>query len=786
MSKFLMCSVLLAGVASAAVVSAPRVHPQSSTGTVIPVTVLNQDTGVSERVDRDESYNFDGSAQGWNSFGTGLQNDTWHVEPTGHGGTYTNTWWSADAAIGGYLSSSFVYLQTPAINLVGAVSPTLAFDLYYACEAPGGEPVGYNGWDGCNVWASTDGGATWAVISGTPNYTATSSYAFGFEFGMGTGIPQWGGTAAGWAPASFNLSAFVGQSDVRLRFVMCADPAFDVIDDPNMIGMQVDNVVVSAGGTLWADDGVNNTGGAPTHDYWVYGDSWVYTGSEWTCNDDFSLGCYVVSPWISYTAPALITVVQDIRCDLPDSDGNNDGFLEDYFYVEYSVDDVAWTTLTYDYAGDTRPDWMDAYYTYTNADVFNGALRFTLATGTQFKLRYRMRTDADIDGGDGTGLWVDNVSVTMADVPTNDLGVNKAWMNYPRNITVSQLPAAEVTNHGAAAQENVRVWWRVLDDSTSTTIRARQPMNQVAFAVPALGSNRVAQTAAVPNLWEWFPAAEGGYRVQFWTELVGDEESANDSLEVGVYIFGNNEGLLRYDYDTSSAWTIPANDGETGRLVRFDPITQPWTGQFFFARVYNMVAGDQVHFVIHSQGADNLTPGPVIGEYVTTITGPEDIYPNTLIRYVGNIPELRCVDQELWMGLRSSLDNEQGIVGLSEDNGGPYWIGHTFSYNYLTSTATAWPGDLEMFMQVDWGIESVIPFSIELTGTRTGSTYTLNWASPGPVDGYLVYRSEDGYFTPGTPLATLPAGTTTYEDTIPSAGRFFYQVVGYNGMCPVN
>jgi hypothetical protein len=624
------------------------------------------------------------------------------------------------------------------------------------------------------------------VISGTPAYNVSSSFAFGDEFGMGTGIPEWGGTAAGWAPASFNLSSFVGQSDVRLRFVMCADPATDGVSDPTLIGMQIDNVVVAAGGTLWADNGVSNTGGAPTHNYSVYGNSWVYTGSEWTCQDDPSLGCYAVSPWISYTAPTLITVSQDIRCDLPDSDGNADGFLEDYFYIEYSLDNVTWTTLTYDYAGDTRPDWMSAYYTYTNADVFNGALQFTLPTGTQFKLRYRMRTDADSDGGDGTGLWVDNVNVVMASVPTNDLGVNKAWINYPRNIGISQLPSAEVTNHGAATQENVRVWWRVLDDSTYTTVRARQPMNQTAFSVPALASNRVSQTAAVPAAWKWTPAVAGGYRVQFWTELVGDENRTNDSLMVNAYIFGNNQGMLRYDYSTSSAWTIAQNDGEDGRLVRFDPITSPWTGQFFFARVYNMVAGDKLHFVLHSQGVDSNTPGPVVGEYVTTITGPEDVYPNTLIRYIGNIPELRCVDQQLWMGLRSSLDNAAGIVGLSEEQGGPYWTGHSYSYDYVTNVATAWPGDLQMYLQVDWGVESVIPYTVELTGTRTGSNYTLDWSSPGPVDGYLVYRSEDGYFTPGTPIATLPAGTTTYVDTVPSSGRFFYQVVGFNGLCPAN
>jgi hypothetical protein len=90
-----------------------------------------------------------------------------------------------------------------------------------------------------------------------------------------------------------------------------------------------------------------------------------------------------------------------------------------------------------------------------------------------------------------------------------------------------------------------------------------------------------------------------------------------------------------------------------------------------------------------------------------------------------------------------------------------------------------------MWLQVDWGVESEIPFTIELDGARVGSNYVLSWNSPGPVDGYLVYRSADGYFTPGTPVANLPKETTTWSDPLVPTGRFFYKVVGYNGLCSV-
>jgi hypothetical protein len=775
--------VLFASLAvglQAAVVSAPMVHPPSAVGQTISINLI--DNGANARVDRDEFYDFEGDTQGWASHGTGLTNDTWHVEPVGFGAVYTDTWWSADAGVGGYLSSSFVYLETASFSLAGATSPTLNFDLFYACEAPGGEPVGYNGWDGCNVWASTDGGATWAVINGSPAYTASSSFAFGVEFGMGPGIPQWGGTAAGWQAASFDLSSFNGQADVKLRFVMCADPAFDYLDDPTMIGMQVDNIVVADGVTLWADDGVSNTGGAPSTGYYVYGDEWAHTGEEWRCTNGLNLGCWIDSPWISFTPPALINLVQDIRCDLPDSDGNDDGFLEDYFHIEYTTDGTTWNTLTYDYNGDSRPDWTDGYYTYSNADVFNGSLNFTLPTATQFKIRYRITTDGDHDGGQGTGLWVDNVDVVVASVPEHDLAMSKAWIDYPRVVGEFQYPKIEIANLGASVETNQRGFWKVYQDDV--LIHGPRPINTTAFAIDPLDSIRTEMTPAAPATWKWAPPAEGDYLLEIYTNLVTDLDRSNDTLSIPFSAFEDGFGILRYDYELSSAWTLSASP-DAGALVRFDPIAEPWTSQFFAASVYNVEAGDEVHIVIHEAGADDSTIGPLLAEYTTTVSGPEEVYPNTFFRYLGTDPNLRCVDQPIWVGIRGNTTNPTGVVGLSGDNGGPYWEQHTYSYDYTDNSTAPWNGDLRMWMQVDWGVESELPFEVELTGTQIGNSYTLNWNSPGPVDGYLVYRSADGYDFSGAPVADLPKGTTSYNDTIVAGQRWFYRVVGYNGLCPV-
>lgn len=781
--------VLFASLAvglQAAVVSAPIAHPTSAQGRTIDVNVI--DSGVA-RTERDVfTYDFESDEQGWTSHGTGLTNDTWHVEATGHGTPpTTDVWWSADAATGGYLSSSFVYLDTPSFSLVGATAPTLDFDLFYSVEAPGGEPAPYDGWDTANVWASTDGGGSWTPISGSPAYDIANSFAFGAEFGMGAGIPGWGGSAD-WQAASFDLSAFIGQSDVRIRFAMCADPAQDYTDDPALTGMEVDNIVIADGATIWSDDGVNNVGGAPTTGYYIYGDEWTYTGHEWNCTNGVNLGCYIESDWIPVTPPALVELVQDIICDLPDATSDSSTSLEDYFLIDYTTNGTDWIQICYDYLGEGRPDWGTNYYTYTNDDVFgDNTLNITLPTATQFKVRYAIRTDGDDSGGNGSGLWVDNVNVLVSEVPEHDLSVTKAWIDYPRTVGEFQLPKVEIANLGANDESNIRAYWKVYADSIGgTVVHPPTPVNTTAAGIAALDSVRVEMLSGAPTPWKWAPAAEGFYVIQFFPYFADTEydlNHANDTLSIGFTAFEDNFGLLKYDFDLDVYRTLLSPG--IGMLVRFDPIDEPWTAQFFAATIYNMFAGDEVSIAIHDEGVDENTAGPLLAMYTATVAGPEDVYPNNFFRYIGQASELRCIDHPIWIGIRGNATNSTGIIALSDAGGGPYWEGHTFDYDYTTQTTTPYEGDAHIWMQVDWGVESELPLELNVTGTLASNQYTLEWNSPGPVDGYLVYRSADGYDFSGAPVADLDNTTLSYVDTVVGGQRWFYRVVGYNSLCPV-
>ena len=200
--------------------------------------------------------NFESGANGWTHYDGGVSANNWHLY--NNGDTQGNVWWMGDPSlaqgvnIGGYWDHQYLVLNTPARTLTAA-NATLTFKIRYNVEAPTGATAPYTGWDACNVRMSTDGGNVWTPISGTPAYNMTSSYAFGFEHGEGPNIPGWGGPQLAWTAASFNLSAYVGQS-VKIRFAFASDPSYSTGDAPAMFGMMVDDI--SFGG--YTNNGTND------------------------------------------------------------------------------------------------------------------------------------------------------------------------------------------------------------------------------------------------------------------------------------------------------------------------------------------------------------------------------------------------------------------------------------------------------------------------------------------------------------------------------------------------
>lgn len=111
------------------------------------------------------------------------------------------------------------FAQLPEVSLVGAVHPTLLYQAYVDTE--GGTADGYN------VQISTDGGASFSVVTSVqPTYPLLVG-----------GEPAYGGSSVEWAPVSVDLTAFAGQS-VALRFAFQSDGML------NEAGVYVDGVQI--------------------------------------------------------------------------------------------------------------------------------------------------------------------------------------------------------------------------------------------------------------------------------------------------------------------------------------------------------------------------------------------------------------------------------------------------------------------------------------------------------------------------------------------------------------
>jgi len=351
-------------------------------------------------------------------------NEGWHLSTVG--AWEGNSWWMGDEGLGGYVSHRYVVLDTPELTLP-ADSPSLNFKVDWNVEELGGTGE-YDGWDGSNVRISTDGGANWEVITGTPVYNSTSMYCFGFEFLEGPGIPGWGDVSGGWLDAEFDLSAYAGQ-DVMIRFAFASDPASDTASNPEFFGIRVDNINVAdifysdGDGAAGDDQMIPGYAGSISGDYWELDTSNPHNGtSAMRCTVHDNLDDDLISPEITLPSLAEVEIFIEywVYCDMLDSDGDNDpdGYLEDLYHVYVkSVDEMAWTRLHYNFNG---PDvggvasvWtlIDQDYALNTFGWQNGTCDVSNYAGETIQIKFKALTDDNDDGGVGTGLFIDDFRV---------------------------------------------------------------------------------------------------------------------------------------------------------------------------------------------------------------------------------------------------------------------------------------------------------------------------------------------------------------------------------------
>ncbi len=358
------------------------------------------------------------------------------------GGTYGDVWYMG-GDINGYVDNLYLVLDTPAIN-VTAGNSTLTFDLNYAFEGPG-VSGDYDGWDGGNIRVSTDQ-ENWTVLTGAPAYNCTSMYSFGEIHGEGAGVAGWGGSSNGWTEASFNLSAYEGQT-VYVRFAFASDPAYNTTDDATLFGMKVDNIslgdftndgtegqmvpssMVPLGGDIWNLAEVTNAFSG-THVYQLQND-------EGTYNPNMING--IISPVITLPADGDIIATFEAMGNWVDPEDEVQGTpLSDLEYVGFEVSlegEDQWYAMSNPYGLDTGSNyvyssmadvWMPFHEAYTGLDG-----RIDDYAGEDVRFKFYFKSDGDTPSG--TGVMVDDFRI-----------INDVFLANPTNLNADVIDNSEV------------------------------------------------------------------------------------------------------------------------------------------------------------------------------------------------------------------------------------------------------------------------------------------------------------------------------------------------------
>ena len=288
-----------------------------------------------------------------------------------------SSWWCADGDIGGYSDAWVQFLQTPTIA-VPADGATLSAMMKWAIEDYAGASVAgtcTDGWDAANVRISNDGGSTWNILN-----SSNDPYDFYYGYGWIYNDTEYdcGGSleavAAGWA----------GQAD-------------------------------------WheVEFNLNNYSGQDVIIQFAFGSDPAYsTGDDGT-----------------------ITGLKIDNIAITDNGGNiifQDNADDEVNMIALNGLEFAWEQFFYDYGDISQPGSLD-WEVYPPGAPFNGNTQLDMASyaGSDIRIRFTGRMDADDDGGNGDGLYIDDVHLWKVSVNNLPPVLNLSSLAEDASVTVT-------------------------------------------------------------------------------------------------------------------------------------------------------------------------------------------------------------------------------------------------------------------------------------------------------------------------------------------------------------
>jgi len=262
------------------------------------------------------------------------------------------------------------------------------------------------------------------------------------------------------------LPADAASLDFKVKYALeIYEGASQTIDGCEIDGWDVSNVRISAdGGTTW-----DVLSGSPSYQStsgfgWSFnGDGcdirgWVGSTNGWV-DASFDLSAYANQEVIvrfAFGSDASYSTVDDATLtgyyvdNIEVSTASETLFFNDATSDEgLSASGILWTDLFYDYSDAASPRPGSSFWEiYQDGMQFNGDLDLTALAGKDIRLMWRTRLDDNADGGDGTGLHIDDVSI------------------YKTSQLVLPIPAAVTAEAGAG---EVALTWTDVNESQAVT-----------------------------------------------------------------------------------------------------------------------------------------------------------------------------------------------------------------------------------------------------------------------------------------------------------------------------
>ncbi|MBU1937627.1 T9SS type A sorting domain-containing protein [bacterium] len=628
---------------------------------------------------------WESSLNGWESVDLTATPGTWHIDSwMAYGGTGM-AWCMGEHPIYcdtvGYNNDWYMVLNSPPIDLP-AGTVTLTFQSRIGCELPAGADPPYNGWDGCNLRISTDGGNNWVVIGNSnvePDYDNSSLYSFGFQHGEGANVPGWTGQHFNWFQTTVDLSTWAGQV-VYLRWAFASDPSWctcDASDRRWAFGWQVDDILIMASDTVLYNDGTDNTGWVSGTNRPVAGDLWRVaddctpppcpppSGSHYlacngagnlTYNDD--MNNELISPYIDMRELDFGTVVVDFYiAGLLGS--NPDNFPDcDFWHWEVSPDSGAtWCFASNPYCEGlpnyVHPDAPNVWALYSEA--YLAGFEISDYIGRVIKLKAVMESNSD--GIGGVGPCFDDITITYSSGFPNDFSCYTLQLRFPTNEIRPAYGTAYFSNEGSLAPPGpVACWWRVEGGSM------QRLMPNLDIGPGGMDTRN----------FTWTPAAAGDASISAWTALNVDENLGNDTSYCTSIVVRGETADLEMGYDNRTTQYAFNFDIGNGALVKFTPEADSIDLPVLVKTIRAQFDGSQttnIDFTLHIYDDNADAPGTEVHTQVVTVT-TSDILPawKEII-----LTSWLTVDGDFWVWFE--VENADHFPKMIGDDGEP-WANH--------------------------------------------------------------------------------------------------------------